>query len=53
MQNEIRIYNEFKNPIVLAENGEAVPYTKCTDRHGREILCFAAVPNEAYRISEK
>ena len=53
VQNEIRIYNEFKNPIVLAENGEAVPYTKSADRHGREILCFAAVPNEAYRISEK
>lgn len=52
VQDKIQIYNEFGNPSVFNQNGGTVPCTKNYDRHGREVLCFAAAPGETYRIAE-
>lgn len=52
VQDKIQIYNEFAKPAVKNVHGEAVAFTKISDTHGREILCFDAVPGEAYCIGE-
>lgn len=52
MQDKIQIYNEFAKPAVKNARGEAVAFTKISDTHGREILCFDAVPQEIYYIGE-
>lgn len=52
VQDKIQIYNEFSNPAVKNARGETVAFTKISDTHGREILCFDAVLGEAYRIGE-
>lgn len=52
VQDKIQIYNEFSHPDICSEDGQPVPYTEFADRHGRAVLCFDAVPNQTYRISE-
>lgn len=53
VQDKIQIYNEFENPVIIAQDNSFVDYTEIKDKHGRTILCFSSVPNVKYIISEK